>query len=159
MLPGNRPLEASEARLLELVSGSRRSWEAVRPMCFFIAKVSPLAPSKPSRYEMLQTVGAPVPSALSRNAFRQRTDGDFIAERAAPLSGIDDPELVQFQVGEGGLHRAGERGGVSAFEFDADFPAVKEHQEVEFASAVDRVKIGVVRLVRAQDFLERKALP
>ncbi len=93
------------------------------------------------------------------HAFLERASGDPISKGEGTFARMDDPQCVELEVREGRSHGSGQLGDIAAFELNPDLFAMVEEQEIEFAPAVDRVEICLVRLVGSEDFFHRKTFP
>ena len=63
-----------------------------------------------------------------RTDHRQRKGGDVLGEGIFPVSGIDNPEVVESEIFAGGVHGFGGGRGVRALELEAPAQAVAQQQ-------------------------------
>jgi hypothetical protein len=57
------------------------------------------------------------------------------------------------------MHRAGGRGRVRPFKFDADTPSVHLHEQIEFGPTMNGIEPCLIGLLCLKDFFQRKSFP
>ena len=89
----------------------------------------------------------------------QRDHGDVIVQWIAFVSRVDDPEVVEGEVGQRCVHGSSSPRRIGVLDFEADSSTAGENEEIQLGATVSGPEIRISGVQPIQNLLDGEPLP